>query len=174
MASAAPAIVALRAFECRRGIATRGCTGKRTECGNGLRPIGIPPVGSLRPVIGFRGYCVVVDRRDGTDPRSLDRRPRPRSAPRHPTAFRARRRLRCRRVRLYGCRVDGRTTLMSNSATGVRSGSSAPAQFVQPMLGDAEVMSDFVHDGDRYFVHQFLFVAADIEQGVPVYRDAIR
>jgi hypothetical protein len=38
-----------------------------------------------------------------------------------------------------------------------------PAEFVQPVLGDSEVVRHLVHHGHRDLVHQLLLIAADIE-----------
>ncbi|MDT5014646.1 MAG: hypothetical protein QOD39_806 [Mycobacterium sp.] len=39
----------------------------------------------------------------------------------------------------------------------------APTQFVQPVVVDAEVMGDFVDDGDRDLVDDLVLVLADLE-----------
>ena len=49
----------------------------------------------------------------------------------------------------------------------------SPAQFVQPVVVDAEVVGDLVHDGDLHFLDHLLVVVADVQQGVAVDRDGV-
>lgn len=55
-----------------------------------------------------------------------------------------------------------------------RADHSAPAELVQPGLGDAEVVRDLVHHGDRNLVDHLVLVGADVQQRVPVHGDPVR
>ena len=51
---------------------------------------------------------------------------------------------------------------------------SGPAEFVQPLVVDAEVMGDLVDDGHHHLLHDLGFGIADVEQRVAVDRDRVR
>ena len=53
-------------------------------------------------------------------------------------------------------------------------GGLGPAQFVQPVVVDAEVVGDLVHDGDLHFLDDLRVVVADVQQRVAVDRDGVR
>src|SRR5690606_12653314 len=75
-------------------------------------------------------------------------------------------------IRSPGGRV---TTTHSCYACGpTRPRESAPAEFVQPGVVDAEVVSDLVHHGDQHFLHHFVLGVAHRQDGLAVDRDPIR
>ena len=49
-----------------------------------------------------------------------------------------------------------------------------PAQFVQPIVVDTEVVGDLVHHGDLHFFDDLLVVIADVQQRVAVDGDGVR
>ena len=50
----------------------------------------------------------------------------------------------------------------------------APAEFVQAVVVDAEVVGDLVDDRDRHLVDHLVVVLADVEQRIAVDRDRVR
>jgi hypothetical protein len=61
----------------------------------------------------------------------------------------------------------------SSPAECLRASGSSPAEFVQPLVVDAEVVCDLVDDRDRDLVDNLLFVLADVEQRVAVDGDGV-
>ena len=49
-----------------------------------------------------------------------------------------------------------------------------PAEVVESVIVDAEVMGDFVHDGGDHFVDDVFFGVTDLADRQPVDEDAIR
>ena len=48
-----------------------------------------------------------------------------------------------------------------------------PAEFVQAVIVDAEVMCDLMDDGDRHLVDHLVLGLADVQQGLSVDRDRV-
>ena len=52
-------------------------------------------------------------------------------------------------------------------------GRSSPAEFVQAVVVDAEVVGDLVDDGDGHLVDDLLLGLADVQQGLAIDRDRV-
>lgn len=70
--------------------------------------------------------------------------------------------------------LDAHCPVVALCADNWRMPRSGPAEFVQAIVVDAEMMGDLVDHGDRHLIDDVLVAVADVEHRVPVDRDGVR